>query len=80
MNSKTTNNKNGSNGGSINDEFLFRFKEVPAHLAQKIIRQEKIYRKQQLKRKRRKSDYTESKHKSNLSNDLSATEFTGTVL
>ena len=59
MNSKA---KNNNNGGSIDDEFFFRFKEVPAHLAQKIIRQEKIYRKQQLKRKRRKSDHKESKH------------------
>jgi hypothetical protein len=80
MNSKTKNNNIGRNGGTINDEFLFRFRGVPDHLAQKIIRQEKIYRKQQLKRKRRKSDYTESKHQSHPGNNVPASEYAGTVL
>ena len=80
MNSKTSNKNNGRNGGNSNDEFFIRFKGVPVHLAKKIINQEKNYRKQQILRKRRKSDQQESKHQSNLSNDLYATEFTRTVL
>jgi len=80
MNSEIRNKNNGRNGGSSNDEFFIRFKNVPVHMAKKIINQEKNYRKQQILRKRRTSDHQESKHQSNLSNDLSATEFTGTVL
>jgi hypothetical protein len=80
MNSNTKDKKNRSNGGSLNDEFLFRFKDVPDHLAQKILRQEKIYRKQQLKRKRRKRDLKESKYQSHPGNDVSASEYAGTVL
>jgi hypothetical protein len=77
MNSET---RNKNNGGSSNDEFFIRFKNVPVHMAKKIINQEKNYRKQQILRKRRTSDHQENKHQFNLSNDLSATEFTGTVL
>jgi len=80
MNCKARSKNNGRNGGSSNDEFFVRFKDVPVHMAKKIINQEKNYHKQQILRKRRKSDHQESKHQSNLSNDLSATEFTGTVL
>ena len=80
MNCKARSKNNGRNGGSFNDEFFIRFKDVPVHMAKKIINQEKNYRKQQILRKRRTSDHQENKHQSNLSNDLSATEFTGTVL
>ena len=80
MNGKARSKNNGRNGGSSNDEFFIRFKDVPVHMAKKIINQEKNYRKQQILRKRRTSDHQENKHQSNLSNDLSATEFTGTVL
>ena len=80
MNSKAKNNNNGRNGGGFNDEFFNRFKGVPDHLAKKIINQEKNYRKQQLKNKRRKSDHKETKHQSHPGNDVSAPEYAGTVL
>jgi len=80
MNYKARKKNNGRNSGSFNDEFFIRFKGVPIHMAKKIINQEKNYRKQQILRKRRTSDHQENKHQSNFSNDLSATEFTGTVL
>jgi hypothetical protein len=80
MNYKARIKNNGRNGGSFNDEFFIRFKGVPFHLAKKIIKQEKNYRKQQLLIKRRKSDHQESKHQSNLSNDLSAPGNAGVIL
>ena len=80
MNYKARDKRNGRNRGSLDDEFFIRFKGVSVHMAKKIINQEKSYRKQQLLRKRRRCDLKESKHQSNLSNDLSATGNTGVIL
>ena len=80
MNHKAKDKNNRKNGGSLDDEFLIRFKDVPVHMAKKIMNQEKNYRKQQILRKRRRSDLKESQYESNLSDDLSATENAGVIL